>query len=223
MKHIPRTIAIGDVHGCSRTLNKLLNRLILREGDTLVFVGDYCDRGPDSRGVIETVLELQQRDDINVVALKGNHEDMWLGVRAGTWDHRNWMMNGGNATLASYTDSIIPKEHLDFLESLPLYYETDTHFFVHADPSPFHPLGVQKLRADIENTFLWNRDAAGSPHWEKIVVCGHTPGNKVVRTNKRICIDTACVFGGTLTAYSVEDDETISMPLVDKVITYPAF
>ena len=88
-----RLIAIGDIHGCHTALRGLLAAIAPQPHDTLVLLGDYVDRGPDSRQVIELLVELQQRT--NVVALLGNHEEMMLNVLAGQLDHAVWFKYGG--------------------------------------------------------------------------------------------------------------------------------
>src|SRR5437588_8450863 len=95
-----RTIAVGDVHGCSAALAALVRAIDLTELDTLVFLGDYIDRGPDSRGVLEQVIALAER--CVVVPLLGNHEEMLLAALEGQSDLHYWLNFGGMATLASY-------------------------------------------------------------------------------------------------------------------------
>ena len=98
-----RLFAIGDIHGCARELEVLLAGLPLAAGDTVACVGDYIDRGPASRQVIDLLLALRQRAGIRTVFLKGNHEDMCLSYveQQGLWGEA-WHLNGGVATLRSY-------------------------------------------------------------------------------------------------------------------------
>src|SRR5215467_1778012 len=122
-----RLFAIGDIHGCARELEVLLAGLPLARGDTVVFVGDYIDRGPDSRAVLDQVLEMRARPDVMTICLKGNHEDMCLDYlgRGGHWGDA-WSMNGGGATLRSYgidprlagaeAAAHLPREHVTFLD-----------------------------------------------------------------------------------------------------------
>src|SRR3954465_12751867 len=118
---IPRTIAIGDIHGCSAALDALLDAIRPRPEDTIVTLGDYIDRGPDSRGVLDLLIDLGRR--CRLVPLLGNHDEMLLGVR--TSRHPiSWLVGmGGNATLDSYGPardlSLIPAEHFEFLERCP--------------------------------------------------------------------------------------------------------
>ena len=110
--------AIGDIHGCVNELRALLNLLPLTPESTVVFLGDYIDRGGNSKGVIDTIIEL--RGHCRVVTLKGNHEAMFLdfldhpgSARAGLF-----ICNGGSATLASYANETgryeLPSEHVAF-------------------------------------------------------------------------------------------------------------
>src|SRR5258707_9775940 len=109
-----RTIAIGDIHGCAAPLTAVLAAIKPAEKDMLVFLGDYVDRGPDSRGVIETVLALQNQ--CRLVTLLGNHEVMLLDALERGAEGAGWLQYGGAETLASYGWEIahIPERHLEF-------------------------------------------------------------------------------------------------------------
>lgn len=120
-----RLFAIGDIHGCSTALRRLDRELAFRSSDIVVTLGDYIDRGPDSQGVIDFLLELGQR--CQLITLRGNHELMAL--RAAPVHLQEWMANGGDATLHSYgvkTPAGIPAAHWAFLESTVAYHETGT-------------------------------------------------------------------------------------------------
>ena len=141
-----RIIAIGDVHGCSAALAALVRAIAPTALDTLVFLGDYIDRGPDSRGVVEQVIALGKR--CTVVPLLGNHEDMVLAAPEGQSELDFWMKFGGMEALASYgygggrgirpgaLRGILPAEHLEFFKGCRDYYETVQHIFVHARTCP---------------------------------------------------------------------------------------
>lgn len=228
-----RTFAIGDVHGCAAELEALLDRLRTKSSDTVVFLGDYVDRGPSAKRVIDLILDLSKV--CRVVALKGNHEAMFLdflnhpeSVGAGLF-----ILNGGAATLASYSSGDgsfeIPESHIEFLQNLKLTHETETHFFVHAGV-PLEPLA--KLNAkDQEQHLLWSRHPFLSTDfkWEKMIVHGHTPAPEPERRPNRINIDTGCVYGGSLTAielpagrlHSVARGTRVAVPLypIDEIKT----
>lgn len=192
-----RILAIGDVHGC---LDILLNLLAVinwnPEEDTLVFIGDYIDRGPDSAGVIEHIIGLRQWSD-KIICLLGNHEQMFLDFIEG----RNtdlFLHNGGTATLESYggREAGLPVAHFEFLKSLPCYHETADYIFVHA--------GLRDGRALADqdpHDLIWIRQEFIYSDFDhgKTVVFGHTPVNRpLIRPNK-IGIDTGAVYGGKLT------------------------
>ena len=204
-----QVFTIGDIHGCARELETLLARLPLARGDTIAFVGDYIDRGPDSRQVIDLLLDLGRRDDVRTVFLKGNHEDMclaWLG-RRGHWGEA-WHGNGGVATLRSYgvdarlgrTEALaaMPATHLAFLERLEPWLTTDDHLVVHAGIRPGRRLAEQ----DEEDLFWIREEFIAHPHDLGLtVVFGHTPVRQVlVDLPYKVGIDTGCVYGGKLTA-----------------------
>ena len=96
----PRTLAIGDIHGCLAHLDALLQTIAPTADDHLVFLGDYVDRGPDSAGVLKRIIRLTQTH--RVTALMGNHEQMMLAARESHDKHMDWLLNGGDATLRSY-------------------------------------------------------------------------------------------------------------------------
>jgi serine/threonine protein phosphatase 1 len=197
-----RLLAIGDIHGCRNQLVDLLTKVNPRPADQLVFLGDYIDRGPDARGVIDELLSFRQHHPHSIF-LKGNHEAMFLDFVAG----RNplcFLLNGGDATLDGYrqNDAIqIPQEHLDFLRSLKLYHETDNFIFVHAGLRPGLPLELQQQR-----DLLWIRAEflASDYDWGKTVVFGHTPQDSPLMTATRIGLDTGAVYGRTLTCCDVQ-------------------
>lgn len=201
----PRMIAIGDVHGCLKALDTLLKMIRIQPEDHLVLLGDYVDRGPDSRGVIERLMEL--KGQCHLVALMGNHEEMVLAAHEGRSEREFWMKFGGEEALASYgplaPNGRLPREHLDFLRNCPMFLETNTHIFVHADYYPNRPMPEQS-----SNTLLWSCFDPGkaAPHYSgKTVVLGHTPqqNGEVLDLGFLQCIDTFCHAGGWLTALEV--------------------
>ena len=209
-----KLFAIGDVHGCSAELRELLEMLPLSSDATVVFVGDYVDRGGDSRGVIETILELSQR--CNVETLMGNHEAMFLDFLEAPWSVRAGMFiyNGGSSTLASYADDrgryTIPDEHIAFLRSLKLTFETERYFFVHAGVPdiPLADLDLSRHRDDL----LWTRKFLKSNYsWDKRIIHGHTARPQVEMHPHRINVDTGCVYNGRLTAVELPSQRIFSV------------
>jgi serine/threonine protein phosphatase 1 len=214
-------IAIGDVHGCAGTLDALIDRLAPSSDDLLVFVGDYVDRGPDSRGVIDRLLDLRERH--RCVFLRGNHEAMMLDYLDGG-DYMLWDVNGGKQTQASYLNDVgqvvIPDEHVEFIRDTQFFFETDDFFFVHAGLKPELSIETNRRLSD-ERIFLWERSHISTPdeelQWEKPVVCGHTPVSEPVNRPKLINIDTGCVYFrrgdmGLLTAVYLPERAFVSVP-----------
>jgi serine/threonine protein phosphatase 1 len=203
----PRTIAVGDIHGCSAALDALLAVLDLRPDDTLVTLGDTIDRGLDSRGVLDRLIAL--KDHCRLVPLMGNHDRMLLDALADRDGraHALWRACGGIATLQSYGDvddpGEIPAEHIRFLRSCRLSFETETHLFVHANYQADRPLAGQH-----EGILLWEslRDTEPGPHFSgKAAVVGHSSqkSGEVLDLGYLKCIDTYCYGGKWLTALDV--------------------
>lgn len=208
--------AIGDIHGCAYELRALLNLLPLSPESTVVFLGDYIDRGPHSRDVVDTILELQSY--CNVVTLMGNHESMFLDFLDDPGSERAglFICNGGSATLASYADDCgnydFPAEHLRFFRELRLSYEDEHHFFVHAGV-PDVPLSEIDERVH-KKKMLWIRGAflKSEYPWSKVVVHGHTPVTQVDIRPNRINVDTGCVFMRHLSAIALPGYQIFSVP-----------
>jgi serine/threonine protein phosphatase 1 len=204
-----RTFTIGDVHGCLVQLDALLESIKFLAEDHVVMLGDYVDRGPDSKGVMERVIRLQNQ--CQLIALMGNHEEMMLAARGDADKHRDWLKNGGDMTLRSYggargTLKDVPPEHWTFLETqLVPYFEMETHFFVHANAYADMALDEQPefmLRWER----LWDNWNGARPHESgKIMVCGHTPqkDGRVKNVGFTVCIDTCAHGGGNLTCLEV--------------------
>jgi serine/threonine protein phosphatase 1 len=201
----PLIYAIGDIHGSLQKLRDLMTQC-RRHADgaaaTFVFLGDYIDRGPDSRGVVEALMDLQARDDNRVVALKGNHEAVALEIIDGETEPEHWLQEGGVATLQSYkVDHArdLPLEHIAWLRSLPFCYDDGRRFFVHAGVDPERPLGAQR-----PHDLIWIREPflSDARDYGRLIVHGHTPqttGLPDFRGN-RLNLDTGAVYGRALTA-----------------------
>ena len=199
-----KIFAIGDIHGCISKLKSIMNMIdIDARNDTLVFIGDYIDRGVDSKGVVDFVLDLKESID-RVICLQGNHEQMFLDYLSDDKDKRFFLANGGESTIPSYgfietyegMKVNVPESHMQFFKSLLPYYETDDYIFVHAGLKPGIPLEKQD-REDL----LWVRYEfiKSSYDFGKTVVFGHTPLLRPLIEPNKIGIDTGAVFGGKLT------------------------
>lgn len=193
-----RTIAIGDIHGCSKALSRLIEEIQPTADDMIVTLGDYVDRGPDSRGVIDEMLELIDRCELS--PLLGNHEQMLLDAFGSEEVLTFWQGVGGDETLASYGGSLdqIPPHHNVFFRGLHRHYETDTHFFVHANYD-----AELSLQQQPDHLLLWEHivhTRPGRHAFGKIAVVGHTPqgSGEVLDMDYVICIDTYCVGGAAL-------------------------
>lgn len=202
-----RTIAIGDIHGCATALAALLEAIAPRPEDVIVTLGDYVDRGPDSRGVIEQLIDLSKR--CTLVPILGNHEEMLLRALANPTSGalQRWLSAGGNTTLSSYGfdegASDLPPEHLAFLESCVPWYETETHLFFHAnydENTPPDQLSVKQLRWDSLRERMPMRHISG-----KTAIVGHTAhkNGEIFDRGYLKCLDTYCYGGGWLTALDV--------------------
>ena len=133
-----RPIAIGDIHGCATALDHLLRQVRLTARDHLIVLGDVVDRGPDSCGVVEQLLRLDER--YRLTCLLGNHEQMLLEAIDGLMPRQQWLGFGGSQTLDSYRDgagtNAIPTEHIEFIRNWGDYYENESHFFAHGNYRP---------------------------------------------------------------------------------------
>jgi len=199
-----RTIAIGDIHGCAAALDTLLREITPASSDTIVTLGDYIDRGPDSRDVLEQLLSLS--NECELIPLLGNHEVMLLIAREHHEELDFWLSCGGRETLESYGGALdtIPPSHLEFLEQCVASYETSTHLFLHANYAATLPLEDQ-----TEHTMFWKHltTEMPKPHMSgRIAVVGHTPqvNGEILDVGHLVCIDTFCYGNGRLTALDVD-------------------
>lgn len=200
---MPRLLAIGDIHGCSKALAALLDFVRPMPDDRIVTLGDYIDRGPDSRGVLEQLIQLHATGQL--IALRGNHELMMLRAVASMPTLEFWLAVGGREALASYGGGIehIPNEHWDFVRHKCVdWYETERHFFVHANVVPDMALADQPTEI-----LHWDIVSPRTPPHEsgKLMLCGHTEqsGGWPLVLPHLICLDTWCYGGGWLTCLDV--------------------
>jgi serine/threonine protein phosphatase 1 len=202
-----RILAIGDIHGSLRALTALLEAVQPRPNDLLITLGDYVDRGPDSRGVIEQLLALHRTG--RLIALRGNHEEMMVESRKNPGCFSNWQECGGQQALSSYaTDggpgslADVPNEHWDFLENVCRdWHETEEHLFAHAAIDANLPMEKQPSYA-----LFWEMVYDVAPHYTgKVLICGHTQQRSGLPLDlgHAICIDTWAYGGGWLTCLDV--------------------
>jgi diadenosine tetraphosphatase ApaH/serine/threonine PP2A family protein phosphatase len=212
------TCVIGDVHGQIRKLEPLLELCESCAGPDarFVFVGDYVDRGPDAKAVVEALIDLQRRKPSQVICLRGNHEAVVLAAAhdrlhmlPGNIDMAAWLrpQGGGRATLASYGvrhASDLPRAHLDWMASLPLSYDDGLRFFAHAGVHPRRGLAEQN-----EDDLLWIREPflSHADEFGRLVVHGHTPVAARVPDMRfnRLNLDTGAGYDGPLTAALFDD------------------
>jgi serine/threonine protein phosphatase 1 len=204
------TYAIGDIHGSLEKLRELIGKCRQHAGGrpvTFVFLGDYIDRGPDSRGVVRTVMQLQSEQGGGVIALKGNHEAVALDIVDGKAEADHWLQEGGAATLRNYgvaSAQELPRQHTDWMRSLPLSHDDGRRFFVHAGIDPEKPFDRQS-----DHDLIWIREPflSDGRDYGRLIVHGHTPVARRVpdQRRNRLNIDTGAVYGGPLTAAVFDD------------------
>jgi serine/threonine protein phosphatase 1 len=204
-----RTLAIGDIHGCNVALTNLLKTVQPNRDDQIIFLGDYIDRGPSSREVIETLLEL--RKSCSPIFLRGNHEVMILAARNDEVQSNLWQSYGGLETLFSYganykNDLVsVPDSHWTFLEHTERFFETETHIFVHANLEPSLDMPTQP-----DWLLFWEFFERLQPHKSgKTVVCGHSPqrSGRIADKGFALCIDTGAAYGGWLACLDVNSGQ----------------
>lgn len=203
-----RIFAIGDLHGCADELCDLLDHLRPAADDTLVFLGDYIDRGPASKSVVDRLLALE-RQGPTCIFLKGNHEDMFLDfIGLGGHHGEFFLYNGGAATLNSYglgsspcaaVAEQLPRDHLAFFRPLRSHHREGESTFVHAGIRP----GVPLERQSEEDLYWIREEFLGRPHGLACTVLfGHTPHREVfLHLPYQIGLDTGLVYGNKLSCF----------------------
>ncbi|MBN2160845.1 MAG: serine/threonine protein phosphatase [Spirochaetes bacterium] len=201
---------IGDIHGYYDRLVNLFTKLakLVTDDDTVIFLGDYIDRGAHSYEVIDFLVYLRQSETMKTVFLKGNHEDMFMSYLKGEDGAGSFLFNGGDATLRSYAargaDKNLPGHHREFFGCLRLFYEGEDFIAVHAGLNP----RIDSLESQDEHDLLWIREKffRADRRWSKTVIFGHTPvtylsGGPVYIDEARniIGIDSGVIFGKPLT------------------------
>ena len=201
-----RTFVIGDIHGCLTALETLIESIAIDKSDLVITLGDYIDRGSDSKGVIDYLMDFKK--DHRLIHLRGNHEELMELACETKMDRLMWSNVGGLATMLSYdvtNPSDIPAEHWEFFDACQLYYETDSHIFVHGGLQPDIPVEEQD-----DETLLWLRiDELQAHESGKTIICGHTPqhDHKVLNLGHAICVDTHAYASGWLTCLEVESGD----------------
>ncbi|MGO1119637.1 metallophosphoesterase family protein [Rhodovibrionaceae bacterium A322] len=224
-----RIYAVGDIHGRVDLLEQLHEKIIADAQShqdkrlLLIYLGDYVDRGPESKAVIDLLLN-DPLPNFEILYLKGNHEVFFEHFLANPRPGTAWLMNGGEATCLSYgvdyldapdgsdrfqwlhdeLHKAVPKSHQTFLASLALSHSEGDYFFVHAGVRPNVPLAAQK-EADL----LWIRElfVRSKQPFEKVVVHGHTPVDEPDNLFNRIGVDTGACYGGNLTAVVLDGEQ----------------
>lgn len=224
--------AVGDIHGRLDLLEPLVQHMLAdaavsaAERTVVVFLGDYIDRGPDSRGVIRYLASLPKELGIEWRFLKGNHEEAMLGFLSDPTTGPTWCEYGGDAALASYglrlphikhkpegwihlsadLDHKLTPAERSFLEGLELSVSVGDYFFAHAGARPGIALSEQSAR-----DLMWIRGSFldSDVEFDKVVVHGHTPAQAVKADRRRIGIDTKAYESGMLTALKLSDTEPL--------------
>ncbi|WP_162003441.1 metallophosphoesterase family protein [Microvirga tunisiensis] len=216
-----RTYAIGDVHGRMDLLNLMMDqihqdRALDSAPARAILLGDYIDRGPESRQVVEFLMgACKTTNDLEVIALKGNHEDLLVkGYRdPNCKEGETWFLNGGMQTLESYDlmwedpFQTIPAAHIDFLESLPTIFVDELRIFVHAGLNPLFQLDEQPVK-----DLLWwrNQESLRLNQFGKLIVHGHEPHGGVPSIDGgHINLDTKAYRRGVLSCAVFDPGEYV--------------
>ena len=195
-----RQIAISDIHGCVKTFRKLvLDVVVLTKDDILFLLGDYVNKGPEAKGVIDYIFKLR-KDGYQVKCLRGNHEQYLLDGLASRWEEFSFITRGGEETLKSFgvkSISDIPKIYLDFIQSLPFYIELEEYLLIHAgldfnltDPYTDNDsmLNIREMTVDLIRT------------GGRKIIHGHVPATindiekSILEGASHISIDSGCVY-----------------------------
>ena len=224
--------AIGDIHGCLEQLVQLNKKIFNHESfnkneDLVIYLGDYIDRGPKSKQVINELIDIKKKG-FKAHFLLGNHEEILIDFLFNKKNNiKNWLEYGADQTFRSYDIEIVNfikegfdnhiidklretflgklgKEHIKFLNNLKLNLETKKYLFVHAGIDP-----NKNLNEQTKKDYLWSRSSSffeKSFTAKKIIVHGHTPEQNIVNHPFRINIDTGCFFSGKLSSVFLNDE-----------------
>lgn len=221
---MPRIFAIGDIHGCSKTFKSLLlEKIQIRKSDIIYCIGDYVDRGPDSKGVLDLIIQLRE-EGYHIHTLRGNHEQMMLDSILDKETLEHWLRNGGRETLKSFgikSIKALPDKYLEFLKHTEFFIATDKYVFVHAGLNFYY----EDPFSDKEE-MLWTRETYfdRSKINNRILIHGHTP-IPIEKIHQQadsymINIDGGCVYSdkpglGNLVAVSLPDMQILSVENMD--------
>jgi len=214
-----RRFAISDIHGCLNTFEALLKKIQIQKEDELFLLGDYIDRGKDSKGVIDLIWAMQE-EGFQVHCLRGNHEQMMLDAKIHNDKAPMWLMNGGAETVESFPNDFVQDDYFNWIMGLPYYFELDDYLLVHAgfnfrDRTPFHDITAMLW---IRN---WYEDL--NRHWlgERVIIHGHTPTKRPILKERLknisevpiVNVDCGCYFSkeglGFLAAFDLDEQAYI--------------
>ena len=227
--------AIGDIHGCLNELVSIHQKILSyekykKEEDLIIYLGDYIDRGPKSKQVVDEIIEFKNKG-FKTYFLMGNHDEMMIDFLLNKINNlKNWLNFGADQTFRSYDievvefikdgfdDYVIDKlreilieklgnDHINFFTNLKLKFLVSQYLFVHAGIDP-----KKKLDNQTKKDYLWSRsDSFFHKEFkaEKIIVHGHTPEKDIINLPGRINVDTGCYFSGKLSCVCLSDiDDT---------------
>jgi len=212
-----KTYVVPDLHGCFDLLGLALSKIEKNEPGTIIFTGDYIDRGPQSREIIERLVAGPSKG-WTWICLLGNHEDMLIQASQSWLKRRQWLRNGGDETLRSYDSktgsmfdvSLVEPAHVEWLKALPLFHRDKHRVYVHAGLEEGVPLDRQS-----KHTLIWKRYLSGSNegYGDFHIVHGHNPieDGPLLLLN-RTDLDTGAYYTGRLVV-GVFDDALAGGPI----------
>ena len=225
--------AIGDIHGCLKELTSLHKKILTYDkfevkNDIIIYLGDYIDRGKNSKEVINQILKLKD-NNIKTINLMGNHDEFMIDFLFNKKNNiKSWLNFGADQTFRSYNIEIVEfikdgfeedvidklrktmiknmeESHINFFKNLELSYSSENYLFVHAGIDPY-----KKLSEQSEKDYLWSRSEkffSKDFKSEKIIVHGHTPEENIVNDPYRINVDSGCYFSGKLSSVCLSDED----------------
>ncbi len=221
-----RRFAISDIHGCLRTFKKLLKKIDLKKEDDLFLLGDFIDRGKDSKGVIDHVWDLKE-EGYRVHCLRGNHEQMMLNSKIYKAEEPFWLRHGGTDTVKSFPNHSVSRDYFDWITTLPYYFETEGYLLVHAG---FNFKYNKPL--DDRDAMIWIRGWYDDLDREwlnnRVIIHGHTPTKRPVLEERLdnieevpiVNVDCGCYYNreglGFLAAFDLDNQTYIFQKNVEK-------